>query len=150
MRKLFLSLIAAALISPAAMAREEATHYEYGTSEARLLDFTPSVTPIPTTVEIKVIGKRVHRKIVLSQEELNKRIINNDYNRTLENLRSYAVFITSGVYDCDLIVGARFNFEITDTGATIEIYGYPANFVNWGGKGEALPTLTEVYPDYGK
>ncbi len=150
MRKLFLSIIAAAMICPAAMAREEVTTYEYGTSEARLLDFTPSVTPIPMTVEIKVIGKRVHRKIELTQDELNKRIINNDYNRTLENLRSYAVFITSGVYDCDLIVGARFNFEITDHGATIEIYGYPANFVNWGGKGEALPTLQEVYPNYGK
>ena len=129
MRKLFLSLIAAAMIASAAMAREEVT---------------------PMTVEIKVIGKRVHRKIELTQEELNKRIINNDYNRTLENLRAYAVFITSGVYDCDLIVGARFNFEITDHGATIEIYGYPANFVNWGGKGEALPTLQEVNPNYGK
>ena len=57
MRKLFLSLIAAAMIAPAAMAREEVA---------------------PMTVEIKVIGKRVHSKIELTQEELSKRIINND------------------------------------------------------------------------
>ncbi|MDE5900934.1 MAG: hypothetical protein K2H33_06205 [Muribaculaceae bacterium] len=153
MKKLFLTLMAVgALASSAAAAGKEAVDsYRYSTSEARLLDFNPSVAPVPLTVDIKVIGQRIHRKITLSPEELSKRVIENNYNKTLENLRSYAVFITSGVYDCDLLVGARFNFEITsDHGAVIEVFGYPANFVNWGGKGESLPVAKEVNPDYGK
>ena len=150
MRKLFLALVAAAMIVPAAMAREEVSSYRYSTSESRLLDLNPSVTPIPLSVEIKVIGKRIHHTIELTLEELNKRVINNNYNQTVENLRSYAVYIASGVYDCDLIVAARFNFEISDKGAIIELYGYPANFVNWGGKGENLPAAKQVNPNYGK
>lgn len=150
MRKLFLALVAAAMIVPAAMAREEVSSYRYSTSESRLLDLNPSVTSIPLSVEIKVIGKRIHHTIELTLEELNKRVINNNYNQTVENLRSYAVYIASGVYDCDLIVAARFNFEISDKGAIIELYGYPANFVNWGGKGENLPEAKQVNPNYGK
>lgn len=151
MKKLILILLASGLMAVHAVAKDEVESYRYSTSEARLLDFNPSVAPVPLSVEIKVIGQRIHRKILLSPEELAKRVINNDYNRTLENLRSYAVFITSGAYDCDLIVGARFNFEITSNdGAVIEIFGYPANFVNWGGKGESLPVAKEVNPNYGK
>lgn len=151
MKKLFIALLASGLFATSAVAKDEVESYRYSTSEARLLDFNPMVQPVPLSVEIKVIGQRIHRKIELSPAELSKRIINNDYNKTLENLRSYAVFVTSGVYECDLIVGARFNFEITsDKGAVIEIFGYPANFVNWGGKGEALPVAKEINPDYGK
>ncbi|MDE6628253.1 MAG: hypothetical protein K2K36_02660 [Muribaculaceae bacterium] len=151
MKKLFIALLASGLFATSAVAKDEVESYRYSTSEARLLDFNPTVQPVPLSVEIKVIGQRIHRKIELSPAELSKRIINNDYNKTLENLRSYAVFVTSGVYECDLIVGARFNFEITsDKGAVIEIFGYPANFVNWGGKGEALPVAKEINPDYGK
>lgn len=151
MKKFFLILLASGIMAAPAIAKDEIDSYRYSTSEARLLDFNPSVAPVPLSVEIKVIGQRIHRKIVLSPEELAKRVINNDYNRTLENLRSYAVFITSGVYDCDLIVGARFNFEITSNhGAVIEVFGYPANFVNWGGKGESLPVAKEVNPNYGQ
>ncbi len=151
MKKLLIILLLMGVIYPAAMAKDEIDSYRYSTSEARLLDFNPSVAPIPLSVEVKVIGQRIHRKITLTREELAKRVINNDYNKTLENLRSYAVFITSGVYDCDLIVGARFNFEVTsDHGAVIEIFGYPANFVNWGGHTGALPAAKEINPNYGE
>lgn len=151
MKKILTTMLLAAMCAAPAIAKDEVESYRYSTSEARLLDFQPSVNPIPLNVEIKVIGKRIHRKIELSREELAKRIIDNDYNKTLENLRSYAVFITSGVYDCDLIVGARFNFEITSTqGATIELFGYPANFVNWGGDTKELQEAKEKNPDYGK
>ena len=151
MKKLLLAALGLVMLIPSVSAKDVVESYRYSTSEARLLDFNPSVSPVPLTVEVKVIGQRIHRIITLSPEELSKRIINDNYNLTLENLRSYAVFITSGVFNCDLIVGARFNFEITsDKGATIELFGYPANFVNWGGKGEALPAAKEVNPDYGK
>lgn len=151
MKKFLMILLACGMLSTSAYAREEVESYRYGTSEARLLEVTPTVTPIPLTVQVKVIGQRIHRTITLTPEELSKRVVNNDYNKTLENLRSYAVFITSGVYDCDLIVGARFNFEITSNdGATIEMFGYPANFVNWGGDTAELPVLKEVNPTYGK
>lgn len=151
MKKLLLAALGLVMLIPSMSAKDVVESYRYSTSEARLLDFNPSVSPVPLTVEVKVIGQRIHRIITLSPEELSKRIINDNYNLTLENLRSYAVFITSGVFNCDLIVGARFNFEITsDKGATIELFGYPANFVNWGGKGEALPAAKEVNPDYGK
>lgn len=150
MRKLILALVASAMIAPAAMARDEVKSYSYSTSESRLLDLNPSVAPIPLSVEIKVIGKRIHHVIELSREELDKRVINNNYKQTIENLRSYAVFIASGVYDCDLIVAARFKFEVTDKGGVIEMYGYPANFVNWGGKGENLPPAKQVNLNYGK
>ena len=151
MKKLLIILLLMGVIYPAAMAKDEIDSYRYSTSEARLLDFNPSVAPIPLSVEVKVIGQRIHRKITLTREELAKRVINNDYNKTLENLRSYAVFITSGVYDCDLIVGARFNFEVTsDHGAVIEIFGYPANFVNWGGHTGARPAAKEINPNYGE
>ena len=150
MKKILIALLASGLCAASAIARDGVESYRYSTSEARLLDFNPTVQPIPLTVEVKVIGQRIHRTISLSPAELSKRVINNDYNKTLENLRSYAVFVTSGIYNCDLIVGARFNFEITsDDGATIEIFGYPANFVNWGGKGETLPVAKEVNPNYG-
>lgn len=151
MKKLLFAIFAVVLFAANASAKDIVESYRYSTSEARLLDFNPTVAPVPLTVEIKIIGQRIHRTITLSPEELSRRIINNDYNKTLENLRSYAVFITSGIYNCDLIVGARFNFEITsDNGATVEIFGYPANFVNWGGKGETLPVAKEVNPNYGK
>lgn len=151
MKKIFIALLASGLFATSATAKDDFESYRYSTSEARLLDFNPTVSPVPLSVEIKVIGQRIHRTIHLSPAELSKRIINNDYNKTLENLRSYAVFVTSGVYECDLIVGARFNFEITsDNGATIEIFGYPANFVNWGGKGESLPVAKEINPNYGQ
>lgn len=150
MKKLFAILMLLSVCSVSSYARDQIESYRYSTSEARLLDFNPTVSPVPLTVEVEVIGQRIHRVINLSPAELEKRIINDDYNRTLENLRSYAVFITSGVYDCDLIVGARFNFEITsDKGATIEVFGYPANFVNWGGKSGKLSVAEEKNPNYG-
>ena len=140
----------AGMFAPAAFAREEVVvAYKQSTSEARLLDFTPAVAPRPLSVDIKVIGKRIHRKIVLSNEEFLQRKVGNNYAATLDNLRSYTVYVTSGIYDCDLIVGARFSFEITNNGAVVEIFGYPANFVNWGGNGEELPEAKEVNPNYG-
>ncbi len=149
MKKLMLSLLAACTLAAPAMAKEEVESYLYSTSEARLLDFTPTVNPQALTVEVKVIGKRIHETITLDAAELSKRSFSS-YDRTLENLRSYAVFITSGKYDCDLIVGARFNFEISNTGATIEMFGYPANFVNWGGNTTELKAAPVVDEDYGK
>lgn len=138
------------LIAVSSIGASAQKEYRYSTSEARLLDFTPKVSPQDLTVSVKVIGKRIHRFISLSPEELNKRVVNNNYNQTLDNLRAYAVFVTSGVYDCDLIVGARFNIEVTsDNGAVIEMFGYPANFVNWGGSAAELPTLPEKVPNYG-
>lgn len=151
MRKIAMLLLVAVMASISAFAKDGVDSYRYSTSESRLLDFNPTVTPVPLSVQVEVIGQRIHKIIKLTPAELQKRVIDNDYNRTLENLRSYAVFITSGVYDCDLIVGARFNFEITSNeGATIEVYGYPANFVNWGGKTGSLPAAKEVNPNYGK
>lgn len=149
MKKLMLSLLAACTLATPAVAKEEVESYVYSTSEARLLDFTPTVTPVPLSVEVKVIGTRIHETIDLTKEELAKRSFTN-YDRTLENLRSYAVFITSGKYDCDLIVGARFNFEITNEGASIEMFGYPANFVNWGGNTEKLKPAEVVNEHYGE
>lgn len=151
MKKLLMLVMSLCMMVPAAFAKDDVETYRYSTSEARLLDFTPTVNPVPLSVEVKVIGQRIHRTITLTPQELSKRIINNDYKKTIENLRAYAVFYASGVYDCDLIVGARFSFEITsDNGAVIELYGYPANFVNWGGKTESLPVAKEVNPNYGK
>lgn len=138
MRKLILSLLAVAMFAPAAMANEkDGVTYRKSTSEARMLDVSPMVTPTPLTVKIDVIGKRLYEKIELTQEELSKRIINNNYSQTVQNLRVYAAFKVSEMYGCDLIVGARFNIEISDKGGFVEIYGYPANFSTWGGKGDA-------------
>ena len=116
MKKILLLLVTIVMIAPISFARDEVSSYSYSTSEARLLDLNPTVSPVPLTVEVKVIGKRIHHVIQLSKSELNKRVISNNYNATVENLRSYAVYIASGVYNCDLIVGARFRFEITDKG----------------------------------
>lgn len=148
MKKLILSLLAACSLATPAVAKDEIISERYNTSEARLLDFVPEVQPLPLTVKIKVIGKRIHETYNLTAEELAARSYDT-YEGTLNNLRSYAVFIASGKYDCDLIVGARFNFVITrNEGAAIEMFGYPANFVNWGGDETKLDNAPVVNPNY--
>jgi len=51
----------------------------------------------------------------------------------LSNLRSYGVYKSVQKHNCDVIIAATFNFETTDllNGGTLEVVGYPANFINW-------------------
>lgn len=146
MRKLILlSLFITILSSMPAGAREVLESFDFQVAQARLLDVTPQVTPSSLTVDVEVIGKRMRKTVSLSKEALAPFIIPGNDEATINNLRSYAVFKLSDKYDFDLLVAATFDVHITEKGATIRVVGYPANFVNWGGK----PTETELKPRAG-
>lgn len=110
-------------------------------SEARLLDFVPKVEPVPTSVELKVNPTRVKYVREFTLSEIDAYSVNNNTGDLINNLKAAVVYDASCDYDCDLIVGARFKIELSSKkGATVEMYGYAATFVNWGVKYNSTET----------
>lgn len=102
-------------------------------SQARVLDVYPSTYVKPVIAELKVDASRgrIRDTWPLTLEELSARTINGDAAATLHNLRTYAVYKSSEKHNCDVVIAATFDIQITESGATITVVGYPANFANW-------------------
>ena len=97
-------------------------------TQARLLDVSSNAYVKPLTVELNVQKDRVRKTWNLTKDEAE-----NQMNGDLANIRAWAVYKTSQLYDCDVIVAATFNFRTNDKadGYEIEVVGFPANFINW-------------------
>lgn len=102
-------------------------------SQARVLDVNPSTYIKPVIAELKVDTSkgRIRETWSLTTEELAARTIDRNADATLQNLRTYAVYKSSEKNNCDVVIAATFDIQITEKGATITIVGYPANFTNW-------------------
>ena len=103
------------------------SEFRFQATQARLLDVMSNAYVKPMTVELQILKtKRVSEVIKLTKQEVEQ-----DMKGDLENIRSYAVYRASQIYDCDLIVAATFNIKTVPDGYEINIVGYPANFINW-------------------
>ncbi len=102
-------------------------------SQARVLDVNPSTYIKPIIAELKVDDTkgRIRETWYLTPEELAARTIDRDTYATMQNLRTYAVYKSSEKNNCDVVIAATFDIQITEKGASITIVGYPANFSNW-------------------
>ncbi len=112
---------------------QKTVRFDIRNSQARVLDVSPSTYIKPVIAELKVDTSkgRIRETWPLTPEELAARTIENDGQATLQNLRTYAVYKSSEKNNCDVIIAATFDIQITEKGATITIVGYPANFTNW-------------------
>lgn len=112
---------------------QKTVSFDIRDSQARMLDVYPSTYVKPVIAELKVDTSRgrIRDSWPLTSEELAARTIPNDANATMQNLRTYSVYKSSEKHNCDVVIAATFDIQITEKGATITIVGYPANFSNW-------------------
>lgn len=112
---------------------QKTVSFDIRDSQARVLDVYPTTYIKPVIAELKVDAPRgrIRDSWPLTSEELAARTIDNDANATMQNLRTYAVYKSSEKHNCDVVIAATFDIQITEKGATINIVGYPANFTNW-------------------
>lgn len=126
-----LLLCALALAFP--VRAEKTVRFNFQTSEARAMDVMPStyVRPLVANVVVDTSTGRIRDSWVLSLEDFKSRQYSDDPNATLQNLKAFALFKSSEKHNCDLIVAPIFDIKITESGAEINLIGYPANFANW-------------------
>lgn len=135
MKKLFFfALLTLAAWSDNAFAQK--ANVKMQDTQARLVNVYSRGYVKPLTVELKVDDSkgRITRSYPLTKEETEV-----EMGGSLDNIRSYAVYMASQEYHADAIVAATFNFRTNDDGKgyTITITGYPASFVNWKTASEA-------------
>ncbi len=126
MKKLFTFLIV--LLALATNVSAQKTIVRFQDTQARLLDVMTNAYVKPLTVELKILSEtRVSDIIPLTMQQVA------EMDSKLENIRSYAVYRSSQLHNCDVIVAATFNVRTNAAGDGYEvnIIGYPANFVNW-------------------
>lgn len=99
-------------------------------TQARLVDIYSRAYVKPLTVELSVDKNKGRVK---DEWALTKEQAETEMGGSLENIRSYAVYMSSQKHNADAIVAATFNFRTNDAGDgyLITITGYPASFVNW-------------------
>lgn len=112
---------------------QKTVRFDFQSSEARTLDLYPSTYVHPLIAEVQIDAKagRIRDTWTLSYDDYLARTVENDTKATLQNLRAYALFKSSEKNNCDVIVAATFDIKISNSGAVINIVGYPANFTNW-------------------
>ncbi len=106
---------------------------DFQASQARFLETSPNAYMKPLIAEV-VVDKakgRVRDTWKLDALELSSRTIEGNPQATLLNLKSYALFKSAEKHDCDMIIVPTFDIHITNTGATVSVAGYPANFAKW-------------------
>lgn len=111
-------------------------------SQARLLDVTSDAYIKPAVADL-IVDKsfsqsdkdyqnkngRVRFRGRLSKDQAEK-----DLDGSMENIRSYIVFMACEKYNCDVILGGTFNIRSAENpsdGYDFTMYGFPANFENW-------------------
>lgn len=98
-------------------------------TQARIVGINPTAYVNPLTVELQVHPQgRVTDTWPLTIQQVEK-----DMGGQLENIRSWALFMSCQKANADVIIAPMFNFKSTDDGEgyTITVVGFPANFVNW-------------------
>lgn len=129
MKRILLSIVAA--VATTMVFSQNKSQVQYQETQARLLDITSNAYVRPMTVELKVKdGKRVRETVTIPKD-----IALSAMKGDPSNWRSYAVYEVSKRMNCDVIVAATFNIlfdEVRgDKDVSIEVVGYPADFVNW-------------------
>lgn len=114
-------------------AQTKTVSFDIRDSQARVLDVYPStyIKPVIAELQVDTTRGRIRDTWPLTPDELAARTIEKDGNATMQNLRTYAVYKSSEKNNCDVVIAATFDIQITEKGATITIVGYPANFTNW-------------------
>lgn len=132
MKKL-VSLICAVCLTAIAAHADKTVKFDFQTSEAMTMDVYPSTYIQPLVAEVVVDSRagRIHDTWQLSPADFQARAFPGDDDATLANLRAYGLFKSSEKHNCDVIVAAMFDIRINNSGATIKLIGYPANFKNW-------------------
>ncbi len=99
-------------------------------TQARLVDIFSHAYVKPLTVELSVDKSKGRIK---DEWSLTKEQAETEMGGNLENIRSYAVYMSSQKHNADAIVAATFNFRTSEDGSgyLITVVGYPASFVNW-------------------
>lgn len=118
-----ISILFLAFVSVGAFAQK--TSVKIDDTQARALDVTSNAYVKPLKVELQVVGARVRDTWTLTREKIES------LGGRKDNIRSYAVFLSSRKHDVDVIVAPTFSISITEEGGTVEVVGYPANFKNW-------------------
>ncbi len=129
MKKILLSIVA--VVATATAFAQSKSQVQYQETQARLLDITSNAYVRPLTVELKIKGEERIRETVTIPKDIALSAMKGDPS----NWRSYAVYEVSRRKNCDVIVAATFNIlfdEVRgDKDVSIEVVGYPADFVNW-------------------
>lgn len=112
---------------------QKAVKFEFSASEARALDMSPATYVKPLVAEVKVDESqgRIRDSWILTNAGFNSRVIQGDDAATIRNLQIYGMFKSSEKHNCDLIVAPTFDIHVDNSGATITVVGYPANFTKW-------------------
>lgn len=99
-------------------------------TQARLVDIYSRAYVKPLTVEL-LVDKNKGR--ITDEWPLTKEQAETEMGGNLENIRSYAVYMSSQKHQADAIVAATFNFRTNNKGDgyLITVTGYPASFTNW-------------------
>ncbi len=98
-------------------------------TQARIVGINPTAYVNPLTVELQVHPQgRISDTWPLTIQQVEK-----DMGGQLDNIRSWALFMSCQKANADVIIAPMFNFKSTDEGDgyTITVVGFPANFVNW-------------------
>lgn len=106
---------------------------DFQSSQSRFLETSPNAYMKPLVAEV-VVDKakgRIRDSWTIDAIDLSSRTIEGNLAATLLNLKSYALFKSAEKHNCDMIIVPTFDIHITNTGATISVAGYPANFSNW-------------------
>ncbi len=125
--------LAVSVLSVFPSVAQKTVKVDFQASQARLLEAAPNAYVKPVIAEVKVDAQngRIRDTWTMDALELQSRMIHNNDDATMHNLKSYALFKSSEKHNCDMILVPTFDIHITNAGATINIVGYPANFSNW-------------------
>ncbi len=135
-KKVLMAAILSVACAASAMAQKTTEVISLKETQARLLDVMSNAYVRPLTVELQVDNSkgRIRDKWEFTGTELmDLGAITANGTLNFSNLRSYGVYKSAEKHNCDVIVAATFNFETVDlkNGGTLEVVGFPANFINW-------------------
>lgn len=105
------------------------TETRYQNTQARMPQLLVQPLVMPLVGEVDIL-KNVEHKFKLP---LTKSKVEQELDGNLENVQNYGIYMWTDAANCDMIVGATFNFYTNDAndGYVLEIKGFPANFKNW-------------------
>lgn len=146
MRKTFLmmSVVLASVCAHAQKTRtvetttaQSKTNYQFTQARMPQVLVEPLVKPLVVEVEVIPTAQTKHKNFY--KLPLRKLQVEKDLDGKLENIHNYGVFRYAQEEDCDMIVGATYNFytnpkatnDESDDYYVLEIKGFPAKFKNW-------------------
>ncbi len=99
-------------------------------TQARMLDVQANayVKPLVTELNINESLGKISDTWQLSKEQAEVSLGGN-----LDNIRSYALYLSSNKHSADVIVAALFDVKTSSDGSGYEVtvVGFPANYSNW-------------------